>query len=123
MQGPPVPAGGHPGVCGGEGLTVGWIFGWTLLGTAAFVLAVVNLSRAALGRPRGWQILLFASLSCGLLALVCALLQTNDYVREWEASSLLDVVPTLAELSAWAACLVIALNFLALWLHLRRGGR
>ena len=100
-----------------------WIFGWPLLGAAAFVLVVVDLARAAMGKRRGWQALLFASLSCGILTLVYALLSIRNYVQEWDASSLLDVVPTLAVLSAWAACLGIALNLLALWLHMRRSGR
>lgn len=100
-----------------------WIFGWPLLGAAAFVLVIVNLARAAMGKRRGWQMLLFASLSCGILALVYALLTINGYVREWDDSSLLDVAPSLAVLSAWAACLGIALNLLALWLHMRRNGR
>lgn len=100
-----------------------WIFGWPLLGAAAFVLVVVNLVRAAMGKRRGWPVLLFASLSCGILALVYALLTINGYVREWDDSALLDVVPTLAVLSAWAACLGIVLNLLALWLHMRRGRR
>lgn len=102
---------------------MGWIFGWPLLGTAAFVLVIVNLVRAAMGKRRGWPVLLFASLSCGILALVYALLTINGYVREWDASALLDVVPALAMLSAWAACLGTALNLLALWLHMRRNGR
>ena len=100
-----------------------WIFGWPLLGAAAFVLVIVDLARAAMGRRRGWQALLFASLSCGVLALVYALLSIRNYVQEWDASALLDVVPTLTALSAWAACLGVALNFLALWLHLRRDRR
>lgn len=104
-------------------MTVEWIFGWPLLGTAAFVLVIVNLARAAMGKRRGWPVLLFASLSCGILALVYALLTINGYVQEWDDSSLLDVVPTLAVLSAWAACLGIGLNLLALWLHMRRNGR
>ena len=42
-----------------------WVPGWMLMGCAAFVLVVVNLLRAALGKHRGWQGLLIASLSGG----------------------------------------------------------
>lgn len=96
-----------------------WVPCWMLLGCAAFVLVVVNLCRAAMGKRRGWQALLFASLSCGVLALLCALLAVDAYVQEWLADSLLDVVPTLVKLSAWAVCLGLALNLLALYLHIR----
>lgn len=96
-----------------------WVPCWMLLGCAAFVLVAVNLFQAALGKHRGWQILLFASLSCGALALMCALLTVGAYVREWLAASLMDVVPTLVKLSAWSVCLGLVLNLLALYLHLR----
>lgn len=99
-----------------------WFNGWMLLGIAAFVLVIANLARAAMGRGRGWQALVCASLSSGALALVCALQTINDWVLRWRDSELLDVEPTLTALSAWAACLGIALNLLALWLHLRRKG-
>ncbi|MDE6932172.1 MAG: hypothetical protein K2P37_05735 [Oscillospiraceae bacterium] len=96
-----------------------WVPCWMLLGFAAFALVTANLLRAALGKRRGWQLLLFASLTCGALALLCALLEVDAYVREWLPSSLLDVVPALVKLSVWAACLGLVLNLLALYLHLR----
>ena len=52
------------------------------LGFAAFALVTANLLRAALGKRRGWQLLLFASLTCGALALLCALLEVDAYVRD-----------------------------------------
>lgn len=96
-----------------------WVPGWMLMGCAAFVLVVVNLLRAALGKHRGWQGLLIASLSGGGLTLACALQAINSWVREWDTSSLLDVEPALAVVSSWAMCLGIALNLLAFCLHLR----
>lgn len=99
------------------------MFGWMPLGAAAFILVLINLIRGAIGKNRGWQILLFSSLSCGLLAMMCALLEVNGYVREWLVDSLLDVEPALAKLNVWASCLGIGLNLLALCLHLRRDRR
>lgn len=95
------------------------MFGWMPLGAAAFILVLINLIRGAMGKRRGWQILLFASLSCGLLAMMCALLEINGYVQERLVDSLLDVEPTLAKLSVWAVFLGIALNLIALCLHMR----
>ncbi len=97
-----------------------WIYGWLLLGGAAFVLVLINLVRAALRKHQGWQVFLFASLSCGGLALLCALQSINEYVRGWLVDSLLDVVPTLVMASSAAACLGVVLNLLAMWLHRRK---
>ncbi len=95
------------------------IYVWLLLGGAAFVLVLVNLIRAAMKKHRGWQMLLFASLSCGGLTMMCALQAVNGWVRRWQVDQLLDVEPTLAVMSAWALCLGIVLNLLALRFHLR----
>ncbi len=100
-------------------LTIGWL----TAGGCAFILVIANLLRAAMKISRGWQVLLFASLSTGALSMVCALRMVGDYVQEWLVSSLLDVVPTLTVVSVWSACLGIALNLLALWLHLRAEGQ
>ena len=100
-------------------LTIGWL----ITGGCAFILVIANLLRASMKISRGWQILLFASLSCGGLSMVCALKMVGEYVQEWLVDSLLDVAPTLTALSSWAACLGIALNLLALWLHLRAENR
>lgn len=96
-----------------------WIYGWLLLGGLALILAAAALARAALGKRRGWLVLPTASLTCGVLALLCALQLVNGYVQDWLASSLLDVVPTLALASTLAACAGLVLNLLAIWLHMR----
>lgn len=95
------------------------LLGWMGLGAASFILVLINLIRGAIGERRGWPVLLFASLSCGALAMLCALLEINGYVQEWLVDSLLDVEPTMVKLSAWAVFLGIALNLIALCLHLR----
>lgn len=97
-----------------------WTYGWLSLGCAAFLLVLASLTRAVLRKHRGWQVLLFASLACGGLSLLCALLMVKEYVQGWMVDSLLDVVPTLVTVSSVTACLGIVLNFLALLLHIRR---
>lgn len=96
-----------------------WEYGWLLLGGAAFILVLVDLIQAALRKHRGWQVLLFASLSCGALTVLCALQMVNSWLRKGNWSSIEDVVPAMSMVWAWALCLGIALNLLALWLHLR----
>lgn len=95
------------------------MFGWMPLGSAALMLALINLARGVLRENRWWRALLAASLSCGGLAVVCALLTIRSYVLAWDDSSLLDVAPALTVFSAWGVGLGIALNLLALWLHTR----
>ena len=98
-------------------MDLNWV--WALTGAAAFILALVNLVRAAMKKPRGWQVLLFASLSCGGLSMMCALQAVSFWAKREDWSGIMDVVPTLAAVCSWALCLGIVLNFLALWLHLR----
>jgi len=98
-------------------MDLNWV--WLLLGAASFIFVIVNLIRGATKRHRGWQVLLFASLSCGGLAMVCALQAVSYWAKREDWSGIMDVVPTLASICSWALCLGIALNLLALWLHLR----
>ena len=98
-------------------MDLNWV--WLLLGAAALLLALINLSRAALKEHRGWQWLLFASLSCGALTLLFALRAVNYWLRKGDWAAIEDVVPALAMLCSAAAGLGIILNLLALWLHLR----
>ena len=43
---------------------------WLLLGALAFLLALVNLVLALLGKKRGQNALLFGSLACGILTML-----------------------------------------------------
>ena len=47
-----------------------WNLGWVFWGGAAFLLALVNLTRSLAGKRAGWQILMFASLSCGVITVL-----------------------------------------------------
>lgn len=52
---------------------MGWNFGWLFFGAAAFILVIVNLTRVCTGKTKGWQGLLFASLSCGAASILSEL--------------------------------------------------
>ena len=97
-----------------------WGYGWLTLGGSAFIFVFADLIRAALRKYSGWQILLFASLSCGGLAMLCALRAVNGWVQGWQVDQLLDIEPALTTVSTWALCLGIALELLVLLLNLRR---
>ncbi len=83
------------------------------------MFVIVNIVRAAAGKNGGWRKLLFGSIFCGVLALLCALQMIHGWARREVIDALLDVVPTLTAICSWALCLGTALNLLALWLHLR----
>ena len=96
-----------------------WVYGWLPLGGAALILPLVNLMLAAMRKHGGWQVLLFASLSCGALTLLCALQMVNSWLQKGDWAAIEDVVPAMSMVCTLALCLGIALNLLALWLHLR----
>lgn len=98
---------------------MGWRLMWMPLGAAAFLLVLVNLCLAAAKKRRGWQALLFASLSCGALSMMSVLQEVSFWADHEDWSGIMDVVPTLSAVCTWAVWLGIGLNLLALWLHLR----
>lgn len=96
-----------------------WTFAWLLAGAAALLLVLINLARGLLRKCRGWQILLFASLSCGALSILSGFQMVHNWVRHGDWSALEDVVPTEAAVLTIAVCAGIILNFLSLWINLR----
>ena len=84
-----------------------WAYYWLLMGILAFGFVIANL------------ILLFASLSCGALTMLCMVQMVNNWVQKEDWSALLDCVPAMASWLTIALCLGILLNLLALCLHLR----
>ena len=92
---------------------------WLLLGAAAFILVFVNLIRWMMEKHRGWQTLLFASLSCGTLAVLRALLAVHYWARKRNWSAVEDVLPVLTGICTIAVIGGVILNLLALWLHLQ----
>lgn len=98
-----------------------WNFAWMILGGLAFLLAIVNLVRTLLGKGRGWQSLMFASLSCGSLALLEEYRMVSRWLQQGDMAALYDVVPTLAQWLTTALFLGIALNLAVLLLNGQKG--
>lgn len=96
---------------------------WIFTGCVAFLLVIMNLIRAATGKNAGWRMFLFASLFCGVLAVLCSFQMICGWARAEAIDSLLDVVPTLAAASSGALCLGCVLNLLAIWMNLRIEGK
>ncbi|MBR3704214.1 MAG: hypothetical protein IKM11_01830 [Oscillospiraceae bacterium] len=91
---------------------------WLIFGAAAFLLTAVNLVRILMGKRRGWQVLVFAALSCGALALLDAYRMVAAWFASGDMAALYDVVPTLTNVLTIATVVGLVLNLLVLILNL-----
>lgn len=91
---------------------------WLVFGAMAFLLTVVHLVRTLMGRRRGWQVLLYAALSCGALALLEAYRMVSAWFARGDMAALYDVVPTLTNVLTAALALGLAINLFILILNL-----
>lgn len=90
---------------------------WLLLGALAFLLALVNLALALLGKERGQNGLLFGSLACGVLAMLEEYRLAVEWVQREDWSALMDVLPAMEMVLTAAIFLGLGLNLAALVLH------
>ena len=90
---------------------------WLLLGALAFLLALVNLALALLGRKRGQTALLYGSLACGCLALLEEYRLAVGWVRREDWSALMDVLPCMEPVLTMAVLAGLGLNLAALLLR------
>lgn len=97
-----------------------WSFDWLLFGAAAFALAVTALIRAGKGKEKGWELLHFSSLACGVLALLAEYRAAARWAEHGDFAALGDVLPTMAGHLTAAVLLGLGINLLALLLRLAR---
>ena len=90
---------------------------WLLLGALAFLLALVNLVLALLGKKRGQNALLFWSLACGILTMLEEYRLAVEWVQREDWSALMDVLPAMEMVLTAAVFLGLGLNLAALVLH------
>ena len=90
---------------------------WLLLGALAFLLALVNLALALLGKGRGQTALLYGSLACGCLALLEEDRRAVGWVRREDWSALMDVLPCMEPVLTMAVLAGLGLNLAALLLR------
>ena len=90
---------------------------WLLLGALAFLLALVNLALALLGKGRGQSLLLFGSLACGVLAMLEEYRLAVEWVQKEDWSALMDVLPAMELVLTAAVFAGLGLNLAALILH------
>ncbi len=93
---------------------------WLVCGSLAFLLALVNLAMALLGKKRGHAGLLFGSMACGALTLLEEYRMAVRWVQREDWSALMDVLPGMELILTWALFLGLGLNLAALVLRRRR---
>lgn len=95
----------------------GKVVSWVLYGALAFLLALVNLALALLGKGRGQNGLLFGSLACGVLNMLEEYRMAVEWVQKEDWSALMDVLPAMEMVLTAAVFLGLGLNLAALVLH------
>ena len=100
-----------------------WNIMWLITGGAAFLLVVVNLIRSLLSKKEGWQIMMFASLSCGAVTVLEEYRMVNIWLQHGEMAVLEDAVPALTQTLTAALYIGIALNLIVLLMNTRNTDR
>lgn len=90
---------------------------WLFMGALAFLLALVNLALALLGKRRGQSALLFGSLACGVLAMLEEYRLAVQWVQKEDWSALMDVLPGMEMVLTAAVFLGLGFNLAAMVLH------
>lgn len=93
---------------------------WIPLGVLAFAFALVNMICSLIGKRKGWQILLFLSLACGVFALLAQYQMINEWVQRSDWSALMDVVPGISDVLTFCTSAGVILNAIILFLNIKR---
>lgn len=94
-----------------------WNIMWLVTGSMAFLLVIINFIRALLSKKKGWQILMFASLSCGAVTVLEEYRMVNRWLQHGDMAALGDVVPALTQTLTTALYIGIGLNLIVLLIN------
>lgn len=97
-----------------------WHIGWLFWGAAAFLLVIINLIRTLAGKQNGWQVLLFASLSCGVMTVLKEYQMVAQWLMWGDIAAVHDVVPAMARTLRVSVAIGLLLNLAVLVLNLRK---
>lgn len=97
-----------------------WNFAWIVWGGAAFVLVILNLIRTLAGKQNGWQVLLFTSLSCGVMTVLKEYQMVAQWLTWGDMAAVHDVVPAVARTLRGSVAIGLLLNLAVLILNLRK---
>lgn len=102
---------------------MGWNIVWLITGSMAFLLAIINLIRSFTAKNKGWQIMMFASLSCGAITILEEYQQVSIWLQHGDMAAIEDVVPTLTHTLTIALYIGIFLNLIVLLVNTKKAGK
>ena len=95
---------------------------WMLLGALAFILVIVNIVRCWIGKSKGWEVLMFLSLSGGAFALVAEYQMISRWALAGDWSAIQDVAPFMGSALLWLTVAGIILNMVTVLWNLQKKG-
>lgn len=93
---------------------------WLFAGAIAFIVAIINLILVFIGKHKYCGILVFISLSSGLLAMLSQYGLIKEWVQSSDMSALMDVVPTMNNVLIVAVCIVILFNAISVFVNYKK---
>jgi len=99
---------------------MGWNIDWIFLGGIAYLLAIINLVRSLMGCGKGWQTLMFLSLSFGTLTVLEEYRMVNEWLAWGELGSVINVVPNVSGVLTPAVYIGILLNLIILVINTKK---
>ncbi len=91
--------------------------GWVFFGALAFFTGIANLVRNIKGNHNGWEVLLFVSLSSGILALLAQYHMIGKWALAGDWSAIQDVAPHMGSMLTWIVIIGIFLNSVVVYLN------
>lgn len=93
---------------------------WLVTGVIAFVAVVLNIIFLFNKRYKYCIVLVWISLSSGLIVLLSMYRLINLWVQAEDMSSLMDVVPTMSNVLAGIVLIGIILNAIVVFVHYKK---
>ena len=90
---------------------------WLFAGGIAFITVIINLILIYVGKHKYCNILVFISLSSGLIAMLSEYSLINMWVQAEDMSALLDVVPSMNNVLKSVVYIGIILNGIAVFVN------
>lgn len=93
---------------------------WLVAGTIAFIAVILNIIFIFKGFDKYYLVLVWVSLSSGLIAMLSEYNLINSWVQAEDMSALMDVVPTMNGVLVRVVLIGIILNAIVVFVHYKK---